>query len=181
MSPQKPTGKIDLSDEFVQLLIANQPRLFAYIISLVPNWADADEIFQECSLVLWSKRNEFITGTNFLAWSCQIALNKVFNHRKQQSHSRLVFDDEFLNLVAAERLAGEERLEERATALSHCIEKLRSRDRDLLSHWYQRKGTTKHVAQQMGRPLDTVYKALKRIRGSLLDCVTRSLNAGELT
>jgi len=181
MSTQEQTGKADISDEFVQLLIANQSQLFAYIVSLVPHWADADEIFQECSLVLWSKRNEFTPGTSFLAWSCQIALNKVFSHRKRQSKSRLVFDDEFLNLVAAERLAGTERLEERAVALSRCIEKLRTRDRDLLSRWYHRQGTTKFVAQQLGRPLDTVYKALKRIRGSLVDCVTRSLNAGDLT
>ncbi len=170
----------ETSDEFVRLIIVNQARLYAYIVSLVPNWADADDLFQECSIVLWSKRAEFKPGTNFLAWACQIALNKTFNLRKRQARSRLMFDVDFLTAVSDERLASSERLEARAAALDSCVEKLKPRDRELLNRWYQRRGTTKGLAEQLGRPLDTVYKALKRIRMTLFDCITRTSAASDL-
>jgi RNA polymerase sigma-70 factor, ECF subfamily len=174
MSDAESKPATDSGDEFVRLIIVNQPRLYAYIMSLVPNWADADDLFQECSIVLWSKKGEFTPGTNFLAWACQIALNKVFNLRKRQARNRLTFDVEFIKAVADERLAGRERLDERVAALESCVEKLKPRDRELLDRWYQRRGTTKVLAEQLGRPLDTVYKALKRIRMALFDCITRT-------
>jgi RNA polymerase sigma-70 factor, ECF subfamily len=166
-------------DDFVRTLIKNQMRVYAYIVSLVPNRADADEVFQECCVILWSKHNEFVPGTNFLAWACQIALNKIFTLRKTQSRNRLVFDDEFLKAVSDERLAANERLELRSAALGGCLEKLKQRDRELIDGWYRYQGTTKELAEELGRPIDTVYKALKRIRGTLFDCVSRSVRAGE--
>jgi RNA polymerase sigma-70 factor, ECF subfamily len=168
----------DANDDFVRLLIANQPRIYAYIVSLLPNWADADEVFQETGIVLWSKRDEFQPGTNFLAWACQIALNKVFNLRKRQARSKLIFDDEFLNAVSDQRIAGSERIETRSVALKGCVEKLKPRDRELLERWYQKRGTTKTLAEQLGRPIDTIYKAMKRIRRALFHCVSENLGEG---
>lgn len=173
-------GLHDSNDEFVRLLIANQPRIYAYIVSLLPNWADADEVFQETGIVLWSKREEFKPGTSFLAWACQIALNKVFNLRKHQARSRLIFDDQFLTAVADERKAMVERVEARSSALKGCIEKLKPRDRELLECWYQKRGTTKSMAEELGRPIDTIYKAMKRIRRSLFHCVSDNLREGGL-
>jgi RNA polymerase sigma-70 factor (ECF subfamily) len=166
------------SDEFVRLLIANQPRIYAYSVSLLPNWADADEVFQETGIVLWSKREEFRPGTSFLAWACQIALNKVFNLRKRQARSRLVFNDEFLSAVSDYRLEASERIESRGVALKGCVEKLKPRDRELLEQWYQKRGTTKNMAQQLGRPIDTIYKAMRRIRTALYHCVTENMREG---
>jgi RNA polymerase sigma-70 factor (ECF subfamily) len=177
-TPSPETGLRDSSDEFVRLLIANQPRIYAYIVSLLPNWADADEVFQETGIVLWSKREEFQAGTSFLAWACQIALNKVFNLRKHKARSRLIFDDQFLNAVSDARLDTRERLENRSVALRGCIEKLKPRDRELLECWYQKRSTTKVMAAQLGRPLDTIYKAMKRIRQTLFHCVSDNLGEG---
>lgn len=168
----------DANDEFVRLLIANQPRIYGYIVSLLPNWADADEVFQETGIVLWSKRDDFQSGTNFLAWACQIALHKVFNLRKRQARSRLVFDDDFLNAVSDQRIAEGDRSETRSVALKSCIEKLKPRDRELLERWYQKRGTTKTMAEQLGRPIDTIYKAMKRIRRALFHCVSENLGEG---
>jgi RNA polymerase sigma-70 factor, ECF subfamily len=165
-------------DDFVRLFLMNQPRLYACIISLVPHVADADELFQECSIVLWSKRDEFQPDTNFLAWACQIALNKAFNLRMRQARSRVVYDDEFLQAVCDHRTATADRSDVRSAALKGCIEKLKARDRELLEVWYQECGTTKSLAEQLGRPLDTVYKAMRRIRSALFDCVSQAMREG---
>jgi IS30 family transposase len=45
----------------------------------------------------------------------------------------------------------------------------------LIERRYQAKTTARKVADDLARPPSTVYKALARIRGLLLDCVERSL------
>ena len=54
-------------DAFVRLLGQNQRRLFLYVMSMVPNWNDAEEIIQETNLVLWREFARFQPGTNFAA------------------------------------------------------------------------------------------------------------------
>ena len=40
---------------FLRLFLQNQRRLYAYILTLLPNRADADDVLQETSLVMWDK------------------------------------------------------------------------------------------------------------------------------
>jgi RNA polymerase sigma-70 factor (ECF subfamily) len=56
-----------------------------------------------------------------------------------------------------------------------CLNKLGTRDRELIERRYQAKTTARKVADELERPASTVYKALARIRSSLFDCVERSL------
>ena len=55
-------------EEFVRLFVAHEGRLRAFIRSLLPTWADVDEVMQETSLVAWRKFGRFERGTNFMAW-----------------------------------------------------------------------------------------------------------------
>src|SRR5262249_57400719 len=111
-------------DEFVRLLGQNQRRLFLYVMNLVPNWTDAEEVIQEANLVLWREFGQFQPGTNFLAWACKVAFHQVLAWRKRKQRDRLEFSEAFLEAVAAEASAAADVLEERSTALAGCIAKL---------------------------------------------------------
>ena len=75
-------------DAFVRLLGQNQRRIFLYVMSLVPNWNDAEEIIQETNLVLWREFARFELGTNFTAWACKVALHQVLAWRKRVKRNR---------------------------------------------------------------------------------------------
>src|SRR5262245_28464343 len=95
--------------EFVTLWSAHSRRVYAYIYSLVANWSDADDIFQETSIVLMQKFQEFEPGTSFFAWACRVAYNKVLVHLKnRKSHEHI--DERLLELIhdEAERMAERE-------------------------------------------------------------------------
>jgi RNA polymerase sigma-70 factor (ECF subfamily) len=51
--------------EFVQLFAQSSRRIYAYIRTLVPNQADAEDVFQETSKVLWEKFADYEIGTDF--------------------------------------------------------------------------------------------------------------------
>ena len=67
-------------------------------------------------------------------------------------------------------------LDAQTKALSPCREKLNQRDRKLLDRFYAEGSTAKSVARQVGRNVDYVYRALRRIYGTLLDCIEQALS-----
>ena len=67
---------------FLRLFLQNQRRIYAYVLTLLPNRADADDVFQEASLVLWDKFDESSPPDDFAAWGCRIAYFKVLDFYK---------------------------------------------------------------------------------------------------
>lgn len=161
--------------EFVQLFTRHQRRLFLHILAQVPHPVDAEEILQETNVIAWSKFRQFQLGTNFLAWATQIATFEIMKYRSRRRRERLQFSEEFLNAVAAESLVQSEELELRRAALANCLQKLRPQDRELIQQRYAPGESGKALASTLGRPPNSVYQSLGRIRRSLLECIERQV------
>ena len=161
----------DNSAELVQLMMKNQRRIFAYIMTLVPSRTDAEDILQEASLTICEKFSEFKIGTNFYSWACQIAYWKVRAARKKFATSKVVFNEEVLEVISQTRVELEEELDYRHGALSRCLQKLNERDRRMVLVRYESGHNVKAAAQACGRTIQGAYKALTRIRKNLYDCV----------
>lgn len=79
-----------------------QRRLYAFIYALVRNPADAEDVLQECNLVLWRKAAEYQPGTDFMAWAWRIAQLQVMAFRKRKARAREHFDDTLIARLADE-------------------------------------------------------------------------------
>ena len=176
-STELPRLEISPSGEFVQLFTHHQRRLFLYILSQVASPVEAEEILQETNVVIWTKSSRFQPGTNFLAWVSQIANFEVMKYRTRKKREKLVFSDEFLQSVAQTSLEQSEELEMRRAALTDCLNKLRPKDRELIQQRYAPGERGKHLAEEIGRPANSVYQSLGRIRRALLDCIQQRLTA----
>jgi RNA polymerase sigma-70 factor (ECF subfamily) len=164
------------SDEFVQLFTRHQRRLYLFILSQLAGTQDAEEVLQETNLVIWAKYHQFDIDTNFFAWAAQIATYEVLKFRQRRQREKLRFSDEFVQSVATEVLERSDELELRRNAL----QKLRSGDRALIQRRYQPGERGKHVAEDLGRPANSVYQSLGRIRRTLLECINRTLASAEV-
>lgn len=171
--PKEPATLTD--ERFVQLLTQNQLRLRTYIFTLVRDSSHADDILQEASIALWKKRESFDTSRDFFRWACGIALIEVLRHRRKAAADRLQFDEALVNLLAEEYIEHAEESDRRRAALPDCLNKLSEQDRWLVSARYSSGITVKQIAEQLGRPLSTVYSSLARIRESLYRCVEHSI------
>jgi RNA polymerase sigma-70 factor (ECF subfamily) len=162
-------------DEFVQLFTRHQRRLFLYILAQVANPVDAEEILQETNLVIWKKCDQFEPGTYFFAWSSRIARLEVLKFLERRQRERIRFRTDLVELIAEEALADPVHQEERRQALSECLGKLSVRDRKLIEQRYAPGTSGKGLAEQLGRPANSVYQSLGRIRRTLLECISRRL------
>ncbi|MEZ6056696.1 MAG: sigma-70 family RNA polymerase sigma factor [Planctomycetaceae bacterium] len=164
-----------MSEEFVQLFTRNQRRLYLLILSQVGNIQDAEEILQDTNCVVLTKHPQFEAGTNFFAWTAQIATFEILKFRQRHGRSKLRFTDQFLDLVAVEAEAAGENLDGRREALERCLQKLRAKDRKLIQSRYEPSTSAKEMAESIGRPANSVYQSLGRIRRTLLECISRQL------
>ena len=63
----------DQTETFIGHVMEHQRELYAFILSMLPNLTEADDVLQETNMVLWRKREEFEPGTNFGAWARTVA------------------------------------------------------------------------------------------------------------
>lgn len=59
--------------EFLRLLSQHERRVKSFILALVPNWADADDLYQETTVRLWEQFADYDPDQEFGAWACTIA------------------------------------------------------------------------------------------------------------
>ena len=165
----------DSGSSYVQLLRQHQNQLFGYIFCMVRNFSDAEDVFQQTSLTLWDKFEEFTPGTSFMSWAKAVARNKTFTFLRTKRRERAKFSDEVLEQLAECELWSPDELEDRLSALARCRQKLTKIDQTLLAKCYSTAGSIRDVAEQLERPVDSVYSSLSRIRRALYDCIQRSL------
>jgi RNA polymerase sigma-70 factor (ECF subfamily) len=168
------------TEEFARLFAENRDRIFRYIRSLVPHRTDAEDVFQDSAVVLWREFEKFRPGAPFLPWALAIAFNQVRTHRHRRRQARLFFGEGLLEKLAAESEKLGDELERRSQALLRCCERLPPADRDLVAIYYTRDSTVGAIAEELGRPANTIYKALQRIRHALRSCIERRLAAEAL-
>lgn len=164
---------------FVKLLTANHARIYAYIISMVPNDTDADDIMQETAAVMWKNFHKFEPGTNFVSWAVTIAKYQILNYRKHNKRSRLCLSEEAYDLLISETEKVQEQSQDRLQALRNCLKKLPPKDQQFIRMRYDDGASARLVAQKVGASIDAVYRYTARLNDWLLNCVKRTLAAGE--
>lgn len=163
-------------DHFVEQFLQRQNRIFGFILTLVGNRADAQDLFQQTSLTLWKKWDQYDPSRDFVKWACGVAFNHVRNFKRTRHETGgLELDDDVLELVAQARVDAEDWLAIRREALEQCLQKLPGQQRQLLERCYVGEDSIKTVAAQSQLTPNVLYKKLGAIRKALFDCINRAV------
>lgn len=171
-TPQ-PTGSANdlVSDAFVARLMENRHRIYAFIAKQLVNPADAEDVFQKTSIVLWKKMDGFDAEGSFFHWACGIAYNEIRNFLTVQRRSRLHFDADLVELLAEEAKTESDLSESRLSAMQQCMEQLSARQQEILRRCYLGTSTITQVAEGIGRERGALYKQLARLKDKLIHCI----------
>lgn len=171
-------GDLDQKAEaFARLLGRCQRKVFLYVLGLIHNAADAEEVQQETNVILWRKFDEYKPGTSFESWACRVAYFEVLKYREKAARHRRVFSAELVETLADEAEKFADEFDDRRDALEGCLTRLRDVDRALVLRRYQPGVSTRKLAESMGRSVQGTRKSLHRIRMTLLECIQRKLAA----
>ena len=171
--PTRPTSPVNEpgADDFVRQLVEHRHGLYAFIAKQVVNPADAEDLFQRTSMILWQKRGRYDGERSFFSWACGIAYNEIRNHLTVNRRRRLSFDPDLVQTLAQEAVKEEGLSEARLKALRFCLGRLDEHHRNLLRRCYQGALSITEIAASLGRSRDALYKQLGRLRNKLLTCI----------
>jgi RNA polymerase sigma-70 factor, ECF subfamily len=158
-------------ERFARTFLQYQGRVYGQIVTLLPNRHDAEDVFQQTSLILWKKWDQFEPDQDFLAWACGVARNEVRNFLRHRGRDRVVLSDKLMNDLADLRLQEQPLLEERRSLLARCMKKLSFLARELIERCYQGEESIGAIARQFRTTPNALYLRLRRIRRELMECV----------
>jgi RNA polymerase sigma-70 factor (ECF subfamily) len=172
-------SEVQHSEAVVRLYSQHQRWLFGYLMTLLGNPEDAEDVMQEVSVVMWREHQNFELGTNFTGWLSVIAYHQVQKFWRQRKKKATYLDVAVIEQLASVITKDREVVDIRRQFLGECLEALPTKERDLVQSVYSSEGAGKirRHAAEAGVDEAGFYRALARIRKSLFNCVQRKLAA----
>ncbi len=162
-------------DRLIREFQRDRLRLIAYIRALVGDADLTEDIFQEVTVIVLQKAQDFDCARDLQAWCRGIARNVVLRERQKSRRLRTFEGDRLVDLVDAAfaENAGRELAELRHSLLRQCMQMLAQPSLEILQLRYDAGLSLRQVSQKMGRTEAAVQVALSRVRKWLTECVGR--------
>ncbi|WP_197452214.1 sigma-70 family RNA polymerase sigma factor [Rosistilla carotiformis] len=170
--------EMELRLEFEQMLQASRDKLMLYLVALVSNVADAEDLCQRISLVMWQKFSDYDRSRSFLSWACGIARFEAYNFRRARVADRMLWRNDLPELLAStlENL-DQAPSHQRLSALRNCVQALPEREQSFVWQIYWEGRSFDSIAQSLGCSVRTFYNRMYLLRRRLSHCVARRSKA----
>lgn len=158
-------------DALSALITRYQNRLFRYLLRIVREQAEAEDLFQQTWLRVAEKIRGFDPQRNFDAWLFTLARNLAIDHLRRirpESLDEPVSHDPAAETASARLVSKEpapfDRVleSERASHLVAALAKLPMINREVLTLRFEEEMKLEEIAQVLGTPLSTVKSRLRR-------------------
>jgi len=160
---------------FLNLYSTYQHRIYGFIMSIIGNWDQADDILQETMSVLWNKFKQYEPGTDFLSWAMKVAHFQVLSHIKKQKIQNKYFSRKTIENISEIAASSSGDKDESLKALRQCMKKMSQRSRQLLALRYEDGATIQKIAQRIQESVNSLYKEYQRIHHQLFQCIRRQM------
>ena len=124
------------SDEFAVLYSKCHLEMLRYVLTLLPDRHQAEDVVQETARLLWQKFDQYDSTRPFWPWARKFAYLEALKLRKREAIRTRYFSDELVEQLAEERAAHEADLAAQREALAACLDKLDAPARELLMNRY---------------------------------------------
>ena len=163
----------DHRQEVLRLLLEHRSSLFAFILAVTRRMETAEDVFQDVSLAICESAEAYELGTNFAAWSREIARRRIaasFRQDKRSQQLLALLESRGLEAGFA-RSDADDSAQQRVAALHDCLQGLGPFVRSLFELRYSARLRLEQIAGRVGRRPESVRKAIYRGRIALRKCI----------
>ena len=157
--------------QFALCWMQAQPVVAAYIASGIRDRQHCEDVIQETALSIAEAFDQYDAGKPFLPWAMGVARYKLLQYYRKHNRDRLVFDEALLSQIGARIEAQADTAGDRHRALGHCLEKLATHAREMISLRYVDDLGYEQIADALGRTTAGVANSLYRSRKALANCI----------
>lgn len=162
-------------EEVQGLFLRNSDLLRGFIFGLLPDFALAEDVFQEVFLTVTRKARDFRPGSDFVAWVRTIARIKVLQQYDRRRDDPYVLAPEVLDAVVSAAPEMDDTWEPRREALAECLAGLSPRAQEMIGLRYAESLMPADIAERLSWTVGAVHVALARARKFLRECAQRRL------
>lgn len=162
------------NEAFDTLLNRHKDRVFSYILHIVKDREQAEDIFQETFVkaIMTIKQGRYTDSGKFSAWISRIAHNLIIDFYRQEKAENTVSTDSDVTDMLNRRDLAEENIEDRLVSeqiqedVRRIIDALPESQREVLVMRYYRDMSFKEIAEATNVSINT---ALGRMRYAILN------------
>lgn len=138
--------------QFLELFLSHQTDIKAFVRSLVRSRQDSEDVFQEVTLTLWEKFDQYQPERSFGAWARGIARNKILQYWDKASRVPTPFSPEAVEAILDAFDRRTEQTSPSLDALEKCLETLSEKSRQLLALRYGRSWSVRRASDVFTQP-----------------------------
>lgn len=157
--------------DYARRLLASQPRLRAYVRSMVFNAGDVDDLLQDVATIGWERFADYDRARPFDSWLLGVARNRVLQYFEAQKKRPNALSSETLKQLEAVAFNASVQADELQEALEVCLTKLARPDYELIEQRYKAGATNRSIAKVQRVSESTISRALNRVYAQLLLCI----------
>ena len=171
----------DLRSRFVQLFMSHEKQIYRYILSLMPYSQDAQDVLQETAIALYNKIDDYDPSRPFAPWAFRFAYHMMLKHREKSARWRRFLDDDLMKEIASRQAMLIPELDQRREYLKECLAEVPDDKRAMLTDYYFEEESIDVIAEKQNKTVEATYKALQRIRKTLMHCIQGKMHASGMS
>lgn len=164
-------GKFDPQSRFIQLFTTHEKQIYRYILSLMPHSQDAQDVLQETAIALYKKIEDYDPARPFAPWAFRFAYHMTLKHREKSSRWHRFLDEDLMKEIASRQAMLTPELDMRRGYLRECLAEVPQDKRAMLTDYYFEDENVDVIAGTQGKTVEATYKALQRVRKTLMHCI----------
>ena len=170
------SGGPEPQHDFPGMVRTHQKALFYFILSLVRDRQQAEDLTQEVFMVAHRRRHDFQPGGPVAAWLYGIARNLVLAELRQRRRRPVPLDQTTLVSLGdafAEAQATTRHADDWLVGIEECMGRLDEKNRKLLALRYKKDMSVDEISRDMGVGLSALKMRLMRLRQRLAECLNQ--------
>ncbi len=158
---------------FDKLYVATRAKLYGVVLRILRRSDLADEVIQETYVKIWTSAGQFNPAmASPITWMVAIARNRAIDTVRKKTDTSIEDVPEAMEVAAdtVDPLAARE-LSEELKRLLGCIGRLEGERRKLVLLAYYDGFSREQLAQQLGKPVNTIKTWLRRSLLEIRECL----------
>jgi RNA polymerase sigma-70 factor, ECF subfamily len=163
------------SEQLARLWTESQPVVAAYILSIIPNFHQAEDVLQQVAVALVGEFERFDASRPFLPWVLGIARNMALKSRRTAVRRwKHELSEALIEKIESAFHEQDDALVAMRQWLRYCLRKQPKKMLELLRWRYAHNLKPSEVAPRMGITSGAVRAMLHRSREALRKCIRRN-------
>ncbi len=175
------TEKLDPRSRFIELFMTHEKQIYRYILSLMPHSQDAQDVLQETAIALYNKIGDYDPTRPFAPWAFRFAYHMTLKHREKSGRWHRFLDEDLMKEIASRQSMLVPELDQRREYLKECLAEVPQDKRAMLTDYYFEDETVDAIADSQGKSVEATYKALQRVRKTLMHCIQGKMQASGMS